>query len=160
MLHNRDLEHKINKLHERALRIVYNDDKLSFSELLALDNSFTIHHQNIQKLAVEIYKCIHDLPPSFMKDIFINSNYNGPELRSEKQFSQPRAKTTFKGQESLKSFAPKIWRILPTMYKSLNTLKKFKNEIKKWKPTNCPCRLCKTYVRGVGYMDVFPDNYA
>ena len=101
MFHNRDLEIKINKLHERALRIVYNNDNFSFDELLALDNSFTIHHQNIQKLAIEIYKCIHDLSPSFMKDIFINSNYNGPVIRTEKQFYQPRVKTTFKGQESL-----------------------------------------------------------
>ena len=42
MFHNRDLEHKINKLHERALRIVYNDDQLSFHELLKLDNSLTL----------------------------------------------------------------------------------------------------------------------
>ena len=66
MFHNRDLEHKINKLHERALRTVYNNDNLSFSELLARDNSFTIYHKNIQTLAIGIYKCIHDLSPSFM----------------------------------------------------------------------------------------------
>ena len=106
MFHNRDLEHRTNKLHERALRIVYDDDELSFSELLSLDKSFTIHHQNLQKLAIEIYKCIHDLSPSFMRDIFISSNYNGLLLRSEKQFYQPNVKTTFKGQESLNSFAP------------------------------------------------------
>ena len=70
MFHNRDLEHKINKLHERALRIVYNDDKLTFHQLLKLDNSVSIHHQSIQKLLIEIYKCIHNLSPSFMNDMF------------------------------------------------------------------------------------------
>ena len=39
---------KINKLHERALRIVYNDTVTSFEELLVKDKTFTIHHQNIQ----------------------------------------------------------------------------------------------------------------
>ena len=92
MFHNRDLEIKINKLHERALRIVYNYDNFSFDELLALDNSFTIHHQNIQKLAIEIYKFIHDLTPSFMKDIFINSNYNGPVIRTEKTILSTKSK--------------------------------------------------------------------
>ncbi len=99
MFHNRDLENKINKLHERALRIVYNNDKFSFDELLALDNSFTIHHQNIQKLAIEVYKCIHDLSPYFMEDIFIDSHHNGPEIRTEKQFYQPSIKMSHKGDD-------------------------------------------------------------
>ena len=154
MFHNRDLENKINKLHERALRIVYNDDKLPFSELLKLDNSFTIHHQNIQKLAVEIYKCIHDLSPSFMKDIFVNSVYDGPELRTENKFCQPSIKTSYKGEESLTFFAPKIWNIVPGEYKSINSLVKFKKEIKKWEPLECPCRLCRSYMAGVGYVNI------
>ena len=153
MFHNRDLEQKKNKLHERALRIVYNDDNLSFRELLKLDNSFTIHHQNIQKLVVEIYKCIHDLSPSFMKDIFANSVYDGPELRTDKQFCQPRINTTYKGEESLSYFPKKIWNSLTGEYKSIDSLVKFKKEIKKWEPSACPCRLCKTYVAGVGYIN-------
>ena len=84
---------------------------------------------------------MHDLSPSFMKDIFINSNYNGPVIRTEKQFYQPRVKTTFKGQESLTYFAPKVWNMVPKEYKSLRSLDKFKKEIKTWKPCGCPCRL-------------------
>ena len=41
--HNRTLNNQINRLHERALRLVYKTDKLSFNELLELDNSVTIH---------------------------------------------------------------------------------------------------------------------
>ena len=44
----------INKLHESALRIVYNDTVTSFEELLVKDKTFTIDHQNIQSLAIEI----------------------------------------------------------------------------------------------------------
>ena len=113
MFHNRDLEHKLNKLHERSLRIVYNDDKLSFNDLLKLDNSVTIHQKNIQKLAIEIYKCVHDISPPLMKEIFLNSKYTGPHLRSDKQFEMPNIKTTYKGEESLKAFAPKIWKLIP-----------------------------------------------
>ena len=95
-----------------------------------------------------------------MKDIFINSHYNGPKIRTEKQFYQPRVNTTFKGQESLTFFAPKIWSMVPKEYKSLSSLIKFKKEITKWKPSGCPCRLCKTYVPGVGYMNVLHDSCA
>ena len=34
MLHNRTINNKINRLHQRCLRIVYNDNKSSFQELL------------------------------------------------------------------------------------------------------------------------------
>ena len=48
MFHGRQINDKINKLHERALRIVYNDTITSFEELLVKDKTFTIHHPNIQ----------------------------------------------------------------------------------------------------------------
>ena len=54
MYHSRIPNKKINKLHERALRLVYKDNTLSFNELLSMDNSFTIHHRNVQKLAIEM----------------------------------------------------------------------------------------------------------
>ena len=54
MFHGRRMIDKINKLHERALRIVYNNTVTSFENLLIKDKSLTIHHQNIQLLAIEI----------------------------------------------------------------------------------------------------------
>ena len=70
MYHNRTLNRKINRLHERALKLVYKDENLSFSELLKRDNSFTIHQKNLQKLTIEMYKVKHDFSPNFMQDIF------------------------------------------------------------------------------------------
>ena len=58
-LSGRQINDKINKLHETALRIIYNVTVTSFENLLIKDKSFTIHHQNIQLLAIEIYKTIH-----------------------------------------------------------------------------------------------------
>ena len=52
MFHGRQIKHKINKLHERALRILYNDTITSFEELLVKEKTFTIDHQNIQSLAI------------------------------------------------------------------------------------------------------------
>ena len=37
-------------------RIVYKDYKSSFAELLSKDKSFTGHHKNVQRLAIEMYK--------------------------------------------------------------------------------------------------------
>ena len=43
MFYSRQLNNKLNKLHERALRLVYKNPNLSFRELLNLNNSFCIH---------------------------------------------------------------------------------------------------------------------
>ena len=45
MLHSRGLNTPINKIHEKALRLVYNDNTY-FAELLVKDNSVTIHKKN------------------------------------------------------------------------------------------------------------------
>ena len=67
--HSRDLNRKINKLHERALRVVYQDKDLTFEQLLNKDGSFTIHERNIQKLAVEMYKVKQNLCPKPIQEL-------------------------------------------------------------------------------------------
>ena len=56
MKHSWTLNIRINGLHKRALSLVCNDLSSSFSELLEIDKSVTIHHRNLQSLAHEIFK--------------------------------------------------------------------------------------------------------
>ena len=56
MFHSRKQNHHINRIHERALRVVYKDYNSTFDELLEKDNSYTIHDRNFQKLVTEIKK--------------------------------------------------------------------------------------------------------
>ena len=70
MFHNRTLNNRINKLHESALRLVYKDSRLTFEGLLEKDDSVTIHHRNLQKLAIEIYKLLNNVSVPIMKHIF------------------------------------------------------------------------------------------
>ena len=70
MFHDRNLNNKINKIDERALRIAYKDNISSFENLLEMDNSVTVHQRNLQLLMVEIYKTKSNLKQSFMKQIF------------------------------------------------------------------------------------------
>ena len=71
MFHSRRTNSKINRLHERALRIVYDDDVSTFHQLLAMDKFSCTHHQNIQRLLTEIYKVLHDTSGNFLKELFV-----------------------------------------------------------------------------------------
>ena len=71
MFHSRNLNNKINRIHERALRLVSHNN-LSFSELLDLNNSVTVHNKNLQVLVTETYKVKNGIAPEIMKDIFEN----------------------------------------------------------------------------------------
>ena len=151
MSHSCNLNNKIIRIHERVLRLVYQNN-LSFSELLDLGNSVTVHHKNLQVLFTEIYKVKHGIAPEIMKDIFElqNPSYN---LRSTcNQFRRENIKTVHYGLQSVRYLGPKIWELVPNNIKYSNSLSKFKKLIKSWKPEACPCRLCKTYIAQVGFI--------
>ena len=57
MSHSRTMNNRINKIHEKTLRLVYKDEKnLSLDDLLKKDKSVSIHQRNLQILATEIFK--------------------------------------------------------------------------------------------------------
>ena len=59
MFHSRKLNNKINKLHQRCLRIVHNNNISTHEELLETDNSVSVHFQNVKALAIELYKVVN-----------------------------------------------------------------------------------------------------
>ena len=48
------MNNKVNNLHERYLRVIYNDERSSFRELLERDESTSIHNRNIQIFNITI----------------------------------------------------------------------------------------------------------
>ena len=142
MFHGRQVNDKINKLHERALRIVYNDTVTSFENWLIKDKSFTIHHQNIQLLVIEIY----NLPGGNLSEFFVRNNHNY-NLRSESELLLPNFNTVFKGQNYIRYFESVIWKSIPFELRKASPCQIFRLEIKRWWQTNYPCRLCKNYIR-------------
>ena len=70
MCHSRKLKNKINRLQERALRIVYNNKSSTFYQLLEKDESVTIHTRNLQYLATEIFKVKIGILPIIIIEIF------------------------------------------------------------------------------------------
>ena len=107
MFHNRTQNNRINKLQERALRVVRNNSTSSFYELRQKDDFFTIRHRSMQKLALEMYRVKHRIAPIIMCELFNEANvpYN---LRQDVSFRSYNVKTALYGTETLSYLGPKI----------------------------------------------------
>ena len=142
MFHSRTLNNKINRSHEKALRIVYGDCKSKFDELLETDSSFSIHDRKIQTLAIEIFKFLNGLSPQIMNEVFQVKSPTPYHLRDKNELYSRDPKTVAHGTESVSFMAPETWSVVPQELKNCQSLYSFKKSIRKWKPS-CPCWLCK-----------------
>ena len=152
MFHSRNTKNRVNKIHERALRLVYDDSPyLSFDELLIKDKSVSIHQRNLQLLATEIFKVKNGVSTGLTEDNFhfVNKPY---DLRNNRILFRKRNRTVFYGTESLSSLAPRIWELIPQSLKGETELSQFKTKIKTWTTSQYPCRLCKKYIRHVDFI--------
>ena len=154
MFHSRKLNNRINRIHERALRISYDDENSSFEELLLKDNSFTIHEINLQRLATEMFKIKNNLTPDFMKNVFPQSKVD-INLRHKPTFVTSNVKSVYNGTETISFRGPQIWSIIPENIKNAQSLSEFQSRIKEWKPRGCMCRLCKTYIQHIGFINCY-----
>ena len=116
MFCSRAVNDKINRIHTRALRLVYLDYTSSFDDLLIKNNSVTIHHHNIQRVAIEMFKALKGVGPEIMRSLF-DIDYN---TRSEKSFLRPNVNSKYNGENSLCYFGPVVWdSMLPKELKSI-----------------------------------------
>ena len=147
--HSRKINNQINKLHERALWLVYNHKNSSFRELLKRDKSVTIHERNIQELLTETFKVKSGVAPEIMTEIlkFKDHSY---DLRNNNCMERRIIKSCKYDSETVLNLGAKVWDILPENIKKAESLQGFKNKIKFWTPFNCLCTLCKTYIANVG----------
>ena len=150
MFHSRVKSNEINRIHERCLRIIYNDKKSTFYELLEKYGYISIHKRNLRFLTYEMFKLKRDMVPDLINELILPNRQRRNELRSNPYFAVPIVKSVYKGLASLSYLDPKIWELIPFEIKETETFSQFKAKIKKWNPQNFPCRLCKIYLQNVG----------
>ena len=111
----------------------------------------TNHNNNIQKLMIEFFKILNDMSTPILKDFF-ELRENSHNVRNFQVIKNDLIKTVRYGQETISYRGPQLWSLVPTTIKSAETLISFKSKIKSWIALNCPCKLCKTFINGLGYI--------
>ena len=99
-----------------------------------------------------MFKVSKNFAPKIFSDIFSFRHETPYNLRQQSDFCIRQVKTVYNGKETVSYLGPKIWDLVPSELKEKQSIAGFKNEIKKWKPNDCPCRLCKNYIAGVGFI--------
>ncbi len=60
----------VENIQERALRFMFNDKVSTYESLLDRCGYTTLHIRRIKTIANEVFKSVHDLNPTFMKEQF------------------------------------------------------------------------------------------
>ena len=98
-----------------------------------------------------MYKVYNNILPNVLGEFLTNRTlrYN---FRNTSTFTRDKVSTAYYGLNSLRIIGPKIWDLLPSDIKFTPNIESFLARIKTWKVEDCPCRLCKQYIGGVGFI--------
>ena len=143
---NRHLNNKINHIRKKVLSIAYKN------ALLTRENSVSIHKRNLQLLRTEMFKTKSNIAPSFMTEISLR-RIMPIFLENKSLLQMPKARTVQFETESIAFLGCELWHGLSNDIKQSPNVSVFKNHTRKWMGEECNCRLCKTFVAQVGFLN-------
>ena len=112
---------KLEKIQERALRILYFDYTSTYDELLDKAGTNTLLINRLRLMALTVFKSINSLNPPCLNDIF--SNKSVPyRMRDSCMIEQPKRRTITFGLRSFSYVGAKVWNELPTYLKETTDL--------------------------------------
>ena len=99
-----------------------------------------------------MFKVKMNLGPEIMKEVFeiVEDSHT---LRNEIKLKSRKIHSVRYGIETAPFLGARVWNSLPSELKECKS-ELFKSKIKNWIPENCPCKLCKTYLVRIGYVQI------
>ena len=113
---------KLERIQERSFRLLLNDYESSYQEILEKIGKTTLQIRRIKLLAIEIFKTINDINPSYMKEIFELNTRRDPD---NKRLIVQTQKSMKYGSYTLRSLGPRIWNKLPSNLRLCENLTTF-----------------------------------
>ena len=136
---------KIDSIFEKSFNLV---NRSASDEMVP---SAHTHYCNL--LLKEIFKTQLKLNPSYMQEVFKFRENICYDLRHGSSITQNRIFTTHYGLNNVTHIGGNLWDSLPPSVKASPSLDTFAANLSELPSLNCKCRLCATYVAGVGYID-------
>lgn len=132
---------KIEKLQERALRFIYDDNVSSYNCLLQRSGMPSLKVRRMRNVALEVFKILNKQGPSYLHDLVTikNSSYN---FRYTNCAEIPRPRTERYGKNSFRYSAAKLWNSLPDEFRQCSSYSQFSSLIGSWSTPECHCSAC------------------
>lgn len=135
---NEDLINNIVKFQKRAARLILDKDFDTPSEELFTElNWMKFPERVVYQKAILMFKTMHDLAPSYLKDIFrYTGEIHNRNLRSTSHnlLYIPKPKCELY-RKSMAFSGSKIWNTIPETVKNANSVQQFKQRYLQWKRT-------------------------
>jgi hypothetical protein len=128
---------KIQRFQNRAARIISNNydyDNYAGLEIVKSLDLFTIAERKDFLTLVQVYKCLNNLAPHYLSDLFtfVSDIHDRVTRQSqENDLYVPKCNTTFL-QKSLLAYGSKLWNQLPPVIRMSPTVSQFKTNCKQW----------------------------
>ena len=132
---------KIQKIHHKALKVVFNSDD-GYDELLQMSNEITIHQKHLHALICEVFKSLNNTNSEFTWSYFTfeNITYN---IRNEPLLKLPDAKAMYCGINSVHFRACLLWNVFPRSVKLNEFNIELKRKLKELGNVDCFCIFCR-----------------
>ena len=130
---------KIEKIQERALRILYNNFFSDLESILHKSGKSTMEVKRLRTLALEVFKTLSNMNPEYLKEIFHETAFT---THRPYNLEVNVNHTTKYGNKSLRCLGLHNWNSLPNQIEKETDYTKFKEFINDWLGMKCKCNLC------------------
>ena len=131
---------KIEKIQERALKLVYRNFEMTYEELRMVSGIPLVYVQRLRRIVIEMYKSYYKLNPPYLHN-YVTPQENVDSLRNEHIVHLPRRNTVRYGVHSFTYQGAKLWNSLANQTKQMEFIT-FKTNMSKWYPDTCECSNC------------------
>ena len=99
---------KIEKIQERALRIIYRNYDSLYPELLREARTYTMTDKRLRSMLLHVFKSLKGMNAKCLNDMF-SVKQNKYSMRQAVKLVQPRRKTTTVGLKTVSYLGAKLW---------------------------------------------------
>ena len=112
---------KLEKIQERALKIVYNESDSTYQDLMLRFGTCTMLHSRLKSIIFEVFKSLKGVNPAYIQDLITMKN-QPYSLRKSYILEQGKKNTTNYGLRSFTYLGSKLWNDLPEYFKYVTEL--------------------------------------